>query len=380
MYFYILPSEIGLPSEVRKVENLKKPPFLLDQKKPDQIEAKINVSLKATGSPLARSEARTKETHGKHSGSTATKKLRETMLRLAGRHVSHHRLMMSSENDVDIDALNHLNHLGRQERERPVINESLTPVNITGQLGATVYLHCVVHNLGQKTVTWLRRSDYHILTVGMMTYTTDERFSAVRGDGINDRDDWMLQIRAAQKADEDEYECQVNTQHPIISIIVKLNVLSPHAMILESPELYVNSGSTINLTCVIHDRPQPLAHIFWYHGDKVINYEPHSYITMLPPSRTRPDQDRSSTQMSRLLIHNADKHHTGKYTCAPVDSTPASVHVHVLHAEEHLARKSHEASAAAPTSNPQWSTSVVHAGLPLLALELLFLLVVARTT
>ena len=49
-------------------------------------------------------------------------------------------------------------------------------------------------------------------------------------------------------------------------------------------------------------------------------------------------------------------------------------------AEEHLARKSHEASAAAPTSNPQWSTSVVHAGLPLLALELLFLLVVARTT
>lgn len=59
----------------------------------------------------------------------------------------------------------------------------------------------------------------------MMTYTTDERFSAVRGDGINDRDDWMLQIRAAQKADEDEYECQVNTQHPIISIIVKLNVL-----------------------------------------------------------------------------------------------------------------------------------------------------------
>lgn len=36
------------------------------------------------------------------------------------------------------------------------------------------------------------------------------------------------------------------------------------------------------------------------------------------------------TQISRLLIHMASTEHSGRYTCAPVDSSPASVHVHVL--------------------------------------------------
>lgn len=35
----------------------------------------------------------------------------------------------------------------------PTIDRKLTPANVTGQLGATVYLHCYVHNIGQKTVS-----------------------------------------------------------------------------------------------------------------------------------------------------------------------------------------------------------------------------------
>ncbi|XP_022659538.1 uncharacterized protein LOC111249659 isoform X2 [Varroa destructor] len=190
----------------------------------------------------------------------------------------------------------------------PSINHTLTPASVTGQLGSTVYLHCVVHNRAQKTVTWLRRSDYHILTVGSLTYTSDERFSSSartlqgkdtftfplaanrgsdsivaatttehsawhspdRGTSSPDRtEDWMLQIRGVTIADAGEYECQINTQHPLISTHINLIVLAPHAQIVEAPELYVNSGSTIALTCVIHDCPQPLTHIFWYHQDKV---------------------------------------------------------------------------------------------------------------
>lgn len=106
--------------------------------------------------------------------------------------------------------------------------------------------HCFVFYVLQ--VTWLRQADYHVLTVGMVTYTTDERFSAVRGelpypygfvtghpvdgttDSLNSRmlpptEDWMLQIRGLQKADAGIYECQVNTQHPMLSAHVSLNVL-----------------------------------------------------------------------------------------------------------------------------------------------------------
>lgn len=35
----------------------------------------------------------------------------------------------------------------------PSIDRGLTPRNITKQLGATVYLHCYVRNIGQKTVS-----------------------------------------------------------------------------------------------------------------------------------------------------------------------------------------------------------------------------------
>lgn len=43
-------------------------------------------------------------------------------------------------------------HLGYRV-PAPTINHTLTPTNVTGQLGATVYLHCFVHNAGQKTVS-----------------------------------------------------------------------------------------------------------------------------------------------------------------------------------------------------------------------------------
>ncbi|OQR70169.1 hypothetical protein BIW11_11805 [Tropilaelaps mercedesae] len=57
---------------------------------------------------------------------------------------------MSAESDSDFNHLN-LNHFNHLERERPSIDHTLTATNVTGQLGATVYLHCIVHNLGQKT-------------------------------------------------------------------------------------------------------------------------------------------------------------------------------------------------------------------------------------
>ncbi|XP_022659850.1 uncharacterized protein LOC111249795 isoform X2 [Varroa destructor] len=351
-------------------------------------------------------------------------------------------MLMSGESvdSIDVDHINLFNDFSsfRQNdpKEKPSINRTLTPVNITGQLGATVYLHCVVHRRAQKTVTWLRRSDYHILTVGLHTYTTDNRFSAssarvLRGtvpgyetlgmptatlnaDGLqrslpDDPEDWMLQIRGVAKADAGEYECQINTQLPLISAHITLNVLAPHASIVEAPELYVNSGSTIALTCVIHDCPQPLTHIFWYHQDKVVNYERHVNITMERPGSRLGDDlqsmfnswailggsaSRSESpwiQVSKLLIPVASAEHSGKYTCAPVDSTPAVVHVHVLHAEEHLARKSPSSSSTSSASSgnsvvtgvsrpESWALSYLHTSLPLLALELFFLLVVARAT
>lgn len=43
----------------------------------------------------------------------------------------------------------------------------------------------------------------------------------------------------------------------------------PTAAILGGPDLHVDKGSTINLTCTIKYSPEPPAYIFWYHHDEV---------------------------------------------------------------------------------------------------------------
>lgn len=44
----------------------------------------------------------------------------------------------------------------------------------------------------------------------------------------------------------------------------------PTATILGGPDLHVDKGSTINLTCAVKYSPEPPGYIFWYHHDEVI--------------------------------------------------------------------------------------------------------------
>ena len=43
----------------------------------------------------------------------------------------------------------------------------------------------------------------------------------------------------------------------------------PIAKILGSPEIYLDVGSTINLTCIIKHTPMPPADVQWRHNEKV---------------------------------------------------------------------------------------------------------------
>ncbi|ROT78998.1 putative cell adhesion molecule 2-like [Penaeus vannamei] len=46
-------------------------------------------------------------------------------------------------------------------------------------IGQTAYLTCIVRNLHNYTVSWVRARDIHLLTAGETTYTSDHRFVAV---------------------------------------------------------------------------------------------------------------------------------------------------------------------------------------------------------
>ncbi|KAG8201003.1 hypothetical protein JTE90_021465 [Oedothorax gibbosus] len=223
--------------------------------------------------------------------------------------------------------------------EQPTFDKAV-PKNITTQLGQTVYLHCKVHNLGDKVVSWIRRRDFHVLTVALNTYTADDRFVAVNMDRS---EDWMLQIKLAQLADEGRYECQVNT-HPLISFFVNLTVLVPKSSIREAPDLYVKTGSSINLTCVISQSPEPPVFVFWYHNDRMINYDSSGgEITV-----QKAGQD---TAVSRLFIRNAQPGDSGNYTCCPSNADASSISVHVLNGEKRAAMQ-HDLNTSPASGTP----------------------------
>lgn len=73
-----------------------------------------------------------------------------------------------------------------------------------------------------EQVSWVRKEDGHLLSVGDDTFISDSRFQAQK---IQASDTWTLQIRAVQPNDSGEYECQVSSNEPKISRIVYLRIV-----------------------------------------------------------------------------------------------------------------------------------------------------------
>ncbi|XP_076030364.1 uncharacterized protein LOC143018660 [Oratosquilla oratoria] len=67
----------------------------------------------------------------------------------------------------------------------------------------------------EHQVSWFRRRDWHILTTGIFTYTTDERFEVIHPP---DSGDWTLQIRYATARDSGMYECQKDNLVDLLSL------------------------------------------------------------------------------------------------------------------------------------------------------------------
>ncbi|XP_069940059.1 neural cell adhesion molecule 2 [Cherax quadricarinatus] len=186
---------------------------------------------------------------------------------------------------------------------------------LRSQVGTTAVLHCVAQNVGDNTVSWIRRRDYHLLTVGSQTYSSDDRFQ-VRY--IKDENDWQLHIRYVQVRDGGDYECQVSS-HPPVSLLSTLHVLEATSEILGGPEKYMRVGSSLRLVCVLRDNTQPPTYVFWYHNQHMINYH-----------ATREVQVENNGGLSVLFLNKVRPADSGNYTCAPSNTRPAHIHIHVL--------------------------------------------------
>ncbi|XP_058805968.1 zwei Ig domain protein zig-8-like isoform X2 [Phymastichus coffea] len=211
--------------------------------------------------------------------------------------------------------------------------------NVTGLVGQPAVLLCRVKNLGNRTVSWIRKRDLHILTSMALTYTSDERFSVIGNTETSD--DWNLRIDYVQPRDEGIYECQVNTE-PKIHRAVYLRVLDVQAEILGPEEVYVRKGSTISLTCMVNSQGVPPSNVTWYHAGYVIDFDgPRGGVSL------ETEKSKGGTT-SKLLITRASLADSGNYSCVSSKAARATVVVHVLNGE-HPAAMQHGTAVSGST-------------------------------
>jgi len=88
-----------------------------------------------------------------------------------------------------------------------------SPRNLSITEGEEASLPCRVKNLFQHyTVSWIRASDVTVLSVGHLTFSSDERFSVLEIPRPRlAASDWSLMVKNASMEDSGMYECQVNT-------------------------------------------------------------------------------------------------------------------------------------------------------------------------
>ncbi|XP_037959142.1 hemicentin-1-like [Teleopsis dalmanni] len=194
--------------------------------------------------------------------------------------------------------------------------------NVTSLVGKTAHLNCRIKNLGNKTVSWIRHRDLHLLTVGESTYTSDQRFSSMYNKLT---EDWSLQIKFPQIRDSGVYECQVSTSPPVGYTMV-FSVVEPVTSIPGGPELYIDTGSTVNLTCVVKHLPDPPTTVHWTHNNEEINYDsPRGGVSVIT--------EKGDITTSYLLIQRATVSDSGRYSCLPSNANSKSVNVHILNGE-----------------------------------------------
>nr|XP_045613078.1 zwei Ig domain protein zig-8-like [Procambarus clarkii] len=143
--------------------------------------------------------------------------------------------------------------------------------------------------LGDRSVTWMRGRDLHILTVGLVTYSADERFQVLH---TQETDDWTLQVQYSQPRDSGTYKCQVNSDPKIVRNVF-LTVTDKRYLdgqlyrmpatsnkegeygthIVGGGARFLQAGSSLSLECIVtHTRAPPTA-VLWYHGNRVLDYD-----------------------------------------------------------------------------------------------------------
>jgi len=226
-----------------------------------------------------------------------------------------------------------------------MLDSQLSSVNVSALVGKQAVLSCTIKNVNNHSISWIRHRDTSLLAVNNFVYTTSHRVKVHHNAGS---DEWRLVLQPVSLTDEGWYSCQVSTT-PHLEHRMYLGVIQPNTRILGPQERYIEKGSTINLTCIIHAGPLNLnpSFVFWNYNGKIITYDRERGGTVVI-------SDRGEQTTSSLIITHATAKDSGQYQCDPSASYPQHVNVHVINTggPSDAVRRSHSISLFGHT---RWS-------------------------
>jgi len=190
-------------------------------------------------------------------------------------------------------------------------------VKVWAPKGGTASIECHVANLGDRAVSWIRKRDLHILTIGSITYTADRRFQSSQS---LDSTVWRLSIEPTLHTDAGMYECQISTE-PKISKLYKLTITDSVAKIAGGRSVYMREGSLLNISCTIQGQVKAAEEILWFRDKHLLNSSGRGGISITT--------DKVSGR-SRLEVWGSRLADSGEYYCKPSNALPDSVTIHVL--------------------------------------------------
>jgi len=228
-------------------------------------------------------------------------------------------------NPIDFDLTEDYLHPENFPKSGPFFDVHRTK-NVTALKGVTTNLVCRVRRLGNHTISWIRYKDTSLLTVGRYTYTTDLRFEAFHS---HHTDDWIVRLKNPKPSDSGVYGCQISTT-PHRTQLVYLTVHEPETHIIGEPDMYVDIGSMLNLSCVVSFTERPPIKVSWLHNGIEISFRgPRNGVSVIT--------EKAAQTTIHLLMQGANAGDSGVYECIPDNAPPAKTKVHILTAGNQVA-------------------------------------------
>ncbi|CAL4067920.1 unnamed protein product, partial [Meganyctiphanes norvegica] len=192
--------------------------------------------------------------------------------------------------------------------------------NVTVVVGREAVLSCVVDNLDDYRVGWLKSDTQTILSLQKRVVTHNTRVSITH----DEHRTWSLHIKQVKETDRGCYMCQINTpimknQVGCLEVLVPPDIMDSET----SADTTVNEGENVNLRCRAVGYPQP--EITWRREDgRTIRLQPASGTTIINL------KTGEEVRGENLTLESVSRQQMGAYLCIASNQVPPTVSKRII--------------------------------------------------